>query len=90
VLLGSIFCLAPDAFAKKMPDVTTKYPGKFKPRPEYFREMKKYGILPASFDPEKDVFNVYDLDQKYWESLWYYPEGSKRPEFPAQPVKQIE
>ena len=51
----------------------------FKPRREYFREMKRYGILPASFDPEKDSFDVYELDQKYWESLWYYPEGAQRP-----------
>ncbi|MDP6523245.1 MAG: discoidin domain-containing protein [Kiritimatiellia bacterium] len=45
----------------------------FKPRPEYFREMKRYGILSADFNQETDPFNVYDLDRKYWESLWYQP-----------------
>ena len=45
----------------------------FKPRREYFREMKRYGILSADFDPEKSPFDVYDLDRKYWESLWYQP-----------------
>ena len=45
----------------------------FKPRREYFREMKRYGILPADFDPKTDPFDVYELDRKYWESLWYQP-----------------
>lgn len=45
----------------------------FRPRREYFREMKRYGILPESFDPGKDKFDVYELDRKYWESLWYKP-----------------
>ena len=51
----------------------------FKPRPQYIREMKKYGILPASFDLAKDPVNVYELDRRYWQSLWYYPPGAERP-----------
>lgn len=46
----------------------------FRPRPEYFRELKKYGVLPASFDPARDPFNPYELDRKYWRSLWYQPD----------------
>ena len=51
----------------------------FKPRPQYIREMKKYGILPESFDLAKDPVNAYEFDRKYWQSLWYYPPGAKRP-----------
>ena len=42
----------------------------FKPRPEYVREMKRYGVLPASFDLAKDPIDVYETDRKYWRSLW--------------------
>lgn len=45
----------------------------FKPNAEYVREMKRYGILPASFDVNKDPINVYETDRKYWESLWHNP-----------------
>lgn len=51
----------------------------FKPRAEYVREMKKFGILPDSFDVDKDSIDVYETDQRYWESLWYYPDSTKRP-----------
>lgn len=43
----------------------------FRPRDEYFREMKRFNIIPESFDPEKDEYDVYELDRKYWRSLWY-------------------
>jgi len=39
----------------------------FRPRPEYLREMKRYGVLPADFDPRKDPVDVYALDRAYWE-----------------------
>ena len=45
----------------------------FTPRLAYLREMKRYGILPADFDPAKQKVDVYDLDRRYWESLWYKP-----------------
>jgi hypothetical protein len=47
----------------------------FRPRDEYFREMKKYGVLPVAFDPAKDPFDPYELDRKYWRSLWYQPKS---------------
>ena len=49
----------------------------FRPRPEYYREMRRYGLLPPEFDPAKDQTDVYELDRKYWESLWYYPPGKE-------------
>ncbi|MDR3228965.1 MAG: hypothetical protein LBT53_06100 [Puniceicoccales bacterium] len=44
----------------------------FLPRPQYIRELKKYGIVPATQSPSTPV-NVYDLEQKYWQSLWHLP-----------------
>ncbi|MDR0871572.1 MAG: hypothetical protein LBN39_12355, partial [Planctomycetaceae bacterium] len=43
----------------------------FQPRWEYLREMKRFGILPPEFDVHsKTPVNCYELDQKYWRSLW--------------------
>ena len=51
----------------------------FKPSPYYIRELKRFGVLPETFDVNKEKFDIYDLDKRYWESLWYYPTGSKKP-----------
>ena len=45
----------------------------FRPRPEYVRELKRYGVLPESFDLETDPIDVYAADEAYWRSLWYVP-----------------
>jgi len=45
----------------------------FRPRPEYLREMKRYGVLPKSFDVEKDPVDPYVLDRRYWDSFIYRP-----------------
>ncbi|MCP4377883.1 MAG: hypothetical protein GY794_17110 [bacterium] len=50
---------------------------KFKPNRQYIREMKKYGILDRSFDPSKEKIDIFEMDQKYWKSLWYKPTGTK-------------
>ncbi|MGL4943491.1 MAG: hypothetical protein ACRC46_09910 [Thermoguttaceae bacterium] len=42
----------------------------FIPRPQYIRELKKYGIIPADADPSARV-DTYSLEQEYWRSLWY-------------------
>jgi hypothetical protein len=47
----------------------------FRPNRQYVREMKKFGILPSSFDLSKDESNVFELDQKFWKSSWYEPIG---------------
>jgi cytochrome c553 len=49
----------------------------FRPHPQYVREMKKYGILPDSFDIEKDRIDPFETDQMYWKSLWYKPSASE-------------
>jgi len=45
----------------------------FRPRPEYLREMKRYGILPEAFDLAKDPADGYALDRLYWDSFIYTP-----------------
>ena len=46
----------------------------FRPRPQYVREMKRYGILPLD-QPHNAPVDPYELDRRYWESLWYRAEG---------------
>jgi len=45
----------------------------FRPSRHYVREMKRYGILPETFDADKDPIDVYKTDQAYWRSLWHQP-----------------
>ena len=44
----------------------------FRPTPQYVREMKRFGILPADHD-DKAAVDCYGLDRAYWQSLWYRP-----------------
>ncbi|MBN1419062.1 MAG: PD40 domain-containing protein [Planctomycetes bacterium] len=48
----------------------------FRPNEHYVREMKRYGVLPATFDRERDPIDVYAADAAYWRSLWYLPAAS--------------
>jgi mono/diheme cytochrome c family protein len=48
----------------------------FVPRPQYIREMKKYGVLPPEHNPAT-VVDTYELEQRYWRSLWYQPTANK-------------
>jgi hypothetical protein len=60
-----------EAGKRRLEEITRfDMPG-FRPRPEYIREMKRFGILPDSFDAAKDPFDPYAIDRKYWESLWH-------------------
>ena len=42
----------------------------FRPRADWVREMKRYGILPADLDPAARL-DCYATEQKYWQSRWY-------------------
>jgi hypothetical protein len=46
----------------------------FRPNRQYLREMKRFGVLPASFDPARDPVDVFQTDQAYWRLFWYRPE----------------
>jgi cytochrome c2 len=55
-------------------DVKPRYGTKqFQPNRQYVREMKRYGILPASFDPLESRLDYFQADQAYWRSCWYKP-----------------
>ena len=46
----------------------------FRPRVDWVREMKRYGILSATVDPN-DSIDFYAVERDYWKSLWYRPAG---------------
>lgn len=50
----------------------------FKPNPQYIRELKRFGVLPRSFDLAHDKIDIFETDQRYWKLFWYDPE-SKTP-----------
>ena len=50
----------------------------FRPNRQYIREMKRFGVLPAQFDPARDPIDVFDVDQRYWRLFWYQPEDKNR------------
>jgi hypothetical protein len=59
---------------KKLIDARPRFATQgFKPNPQYVREMKKYGVLPASFDLAREEIDVFQTDQRYWSSFWYRP-----------------
>ena len=45
----------------------------FRPDAAYVREMKRYGVLPASLDPARAPIDVYETDRAYWQSLRHRP-----------------
>jgi hypothetical protein len=44
----------------------------FRPREEWVREMKRYGVLPANL-PADAPLDPYAVERDYWKSLWYRP-----------------
>ena len=42
----------------------------FRPPKTYLREMKRYGVLPAAFDLDRDPVDPYELDRRYWALDW--------------------
>ncbi len=47
----------------------------FQPPPQYLREMRRYGVLPADH-PDDAPVDPYELDQRYWRSLWHQPRNA--------------
>jgi hypothetical protein len=59
--------------AKRYLDEVKRFDMKgFRPHQPWIREMKRYGVLPASHRPA-DPVDVYAVEQRYWESLWHRP-----------------
>ena len=44
----------------------------FKPRLDWVREMKRYGILDAGTLPDDEMDVSRSRRQRYWKSLWYW------------------
>ncbi len=42
----------------------------FRPRKDWVREMKRYGILPSDLAADAKI-DIYATERKYWKSLWY-------------------
>lgn len=49
----------------------------FKPRVDWVREMRRYGILPESATRDTPM-DVYAVERDYWKSLWYLPPSLAR------------
>ena len=43
----------------------------------YVRWMKRWDILPESFNWATDELNPFETDQAYWRSLWYRPPAAE-------------
>ena len=46
----------------------------FRPRLEYVRQLQRFGILPESFDAQRDSLDGFQADEAYYRSLWHRPE----------------
>jgi mono/diheme cytochrome c family protein len=62
---------------KKVFDAEPRYgTPDFRPNRQYVREMKRYGVLPASFDLARDKIDIFQTDQAYWRSFWHDPKAN--------------
>jgi hypothetical protein len=50
----------------------------FRPNRQYIREMKRFGVLPAEFDPATDPVDPFDTDERYWRLFWSRPDTPKK------------
>jgi hypothetical protein len=50
----------------------------FRPRADWFREMKRYGVLPECVEPE-EITDAYAIERDYWKSLWPQPPAHRAP-----------
>jgi hypothetical protein len=50
----------------------------FRPNRQYIREMKRFGVLPAEFDPIRDLIDVFETDQRYWKLFWCRPDSQDK------------
>jgi hypothetical protein len=61
----------------------------FKPHPFYVREMKRYGVLPETFDLDRDKIDVFETDRRYFESMWHHPDGDGPKLYPNETMKKL-
>jgi len=73
-----------DAKALHDSDPRWDTPG-WKAPPEYIREMKRHGILPESFDRDKDPLDPYEIDKRYWHVVTGHHPPGKEPKLYDNP-----
>jgi hypothetical protein len=67
-----------EAGARRLAEVKRfDMPG-FQPRPEWFREMKRFGVLAADFDPAKQSVDPYAVERRYWDLFVYGRDSAVR------------
>ena len=49
----------------------------FVPRSDWVREMKRFGLLPVTHNPDVSI-DYYAVERDYWKSLWYAPQAVNR------------
>jgi len=74
-----------DAKALHDSDPRWDTPG-WKAPPEYIREMKRHGIIPESFDREKDTLDPHETDKRYWGIVAGHHPPGKEPELYDNPA----
>ncbi len=78
---GPVFASASDSDYQRVPQAIRGTKAKldeikrfdmsgFRPRAEWVRAMRRYGILPADATPDLRI-DVYAPECRYWESLWW-------------------
>ncbi len=50
----------------------------FRPNRQFIREMKRFGVLAADFNPSRDPIDFFDIEQEYWQLFWYQPDAKDR------------
>ena len=51
--------------------------------------MRRYGILPETFDLDWDKIDVFETDGRYWRSAWYYPKGGGPELYPNKRMNEL-
>ncbi len=74
-----------DAKALHDSDPRWDTPG-WKAPPEYVREMKRHGILPESFDRDKDPLDPYEIDRRYWHAVTGHHLPGREPKLHDNPT----
>ena len=59
------------AAARKLDEIKRYDMPGFRPHPAYVRQLKRFGLLPKTFDREKDPLDCFKADEAYYRSLWH-------------------
>ena len=61
--------------ARKLDEIKRYDMPGFRPHPAYLQQLKRFGVLPKSYEPGKDPLDCFQADEAYYRSLWYRPAG---------------